>query len=807
MSESEANLQLEIGYVLFLDIVGYSKLLIEEQKERLDQLTRIVLETSQVRDSTDEQLVRLPTGDGMALVFHHSAEEPARCALEIAEALRKHPEIPVRMGIHSGPVSQVTDVSGRHNIAGAGINMAQRVMDCGDAGHILVSQHVADDLRQYRQWAPRLHDLGETEVKHGVRLHLFNLSTKELGNGDVPEKFRRAKETPAVPSPETTARGSRALTAALIILGVITAAAAFYFVSHRRATKSSAAVSATAAPGVPEKSIAVLPFENLSSDKENGYFADGVQDEILTDLAKVADLKVISRTSVIGYRDTAGRNLRKIGQELRVAAVVEGSVQRAGGRVRVNAQLVDARTDAHLWAQTYDRELSDVFAVQSEIAKAIADQLQVKLSPNEKAAIEQVPTRNIAAFDFYTRARILMLNVSFTALRMDNLRQAVDLLNQAIAQDANFSQAYSSLAEANDQLYGLGGGDHTPSRLALAEKAIARLRELQPEAGETYLAIARHRYYAFRDYAGARAALTEAAKSLPNEPTLLSLAGFIDRRAGNWNDSLRELNEAIDHDPRNVFFMQQISLSYQYLRRYAEMAAVLDRALSVDPARLETKIARAQVQLHWRADTHPLHDVIQNAVTRAPDSAGVVAENWVNLSLVERDPEGLERARAALKGRRFGENAITFDPNFGEALLTYLRGDSLGFKEVLKIARAKQVESLRQQPEYSAPICSLAIINAMLGNKEQALQEGRRALELTPVTKDALAGSELVVFFAVVCAWAGEKDLAFEQLSVATTNPCFLSYGQLKLQPYWDPLRGDPRFEEIVASLAPKDAN
>src|SRR5438552_11194633 len=353
--ESDDNLRLEIGHVLFIDIVDYSKLLNEEQKERLNQLTEIVLATTPVREVTDEQLVRLPTGDGMALVFRHSAEEPAWCALEIAEALQKHPELPVRMGIHSGPVSEVTDVSGRTNIAGAGINMAQRVMDCGDAGHILLSQHVADDLVHSRQWASRLRDLGECEVKHGVRLHLVNLYAEPLGNAAVPQKFQQAKPKPAAEKP---ARRSVGLIAALVFAALLAAGATYYFTSHRAGAKGDA---------IPGKSIAVLPFENLSEEKQNEYFTDGVQDQILTDLSQIADLKVISRTSVMQYKSGAPRNLREIGQQLGVAHVVEGSVQRAANKVRVNAQLIDARNDAHLWAQTYDRDLADVFAIQSEI--------------------------------------------------------------------------------------------------------------------------------------------------------------------------------------------------------------------------------------------------------------------------------------------------------------------------------------------------------------------------------------------------------------------------------------------------------
>src|SRR5947199_3799849 len=389
VTEIKKEIALEIAHVLFIDIVGYSKLLIDEQRDYLHTLNEVVRETDSFRAAEAAgKLTRLPTGDGMALVFATTPDAPVSCALQVSKALRSHPELRVRMGIHSGPVSGITDVNDRSNVAGAGINLAQRVMDCGDAGHILLSKHVADDLEQYRQWRSHLHDLGECEVKHDVRVHVVNLYTDELGNQAVPEKLRQVKATqpaPAIAASEPKpARRSRGLTAALIIVAALVGAGGFYIFSHRSGAKA-----------IPEKSIAVLPFENLSEEKANAFFTDGVQDQILTDLSQIADLKVISRTSVMQYK--AGmRNLREIGQQLGVAHVVEGSVQRAANKIRVNAQLLDARTDAHLWAQTYDRDLADVFAIQSEIAKAIADQLQAKLSPNEKKAIEQPPTADLA---------------------------------------------------------------------------------------------------------------------------------------------------------------------------------------------------------------------------------------------------------------------------------------------------------------------------------------------------------------------------------------------------------------------------
>src|SRR5438552_8842942 len=487
-AEVSKEIELEIAYVLFIDIVGYSKLVTHEQRRLLDLLNRIVREAEHFRAAeANGRLITVPTGDGMALVFYNTPEAPVECALDISGAAREHPELKLRMGIHSGPVSGVVDVSGRCNNAGAGINIAQRVMDCGDAGHVLISKHMAEDLEQYGHWRRHLHDLGECEVKHGVRVSVVNLYTENVGNPEVPQKFRQARKgtSPVV-------REKRGLGWVLAITGVLIAALIIgaILLSRRSApvasgTGASPAPSATPianAAAIPEKSIAVLPFDNLSRDPDNAFFTDGVQDEILTDLAKVADLKVISRSSVMQYKSEVSRDLRKIGRELGVAHLLEGSVQRANNRVRVNAQLIDARNDAHLWAQTYDRDLADVFAIQSEIAKTIADQLQARLSPSEKKEMEQRPTADVTAFDLYARAKNLLLTTSFSAMAAANLRQAADLLNQAVAYDPSFFQAYCQLAYTHDNIYFLGL-DHTPARLAMAEAAIQAALKLRPEAG------------------------------------------------------------------------------------------------------------------------------------------------------------------------------------------------------------------------------------------------------------------------------------------------------------------------------------
>ena len=419
-AELQPGVQLEIGHVLFMDVVGYSKLLLDEQRELQQQLTQIVRNTEQVRAAESAgKLIRIPTGDGMALVFFNSPETPVRCAIEIAKKLKEHPELRLRMGIHSGPVNEVRDVNDQVNIAGAGINTAQRVMDCGDAGHILLSRHVADDLKHYRQWQPQLHDLGECAVKHGERVNVVNLYSGELGNPQLPEKFRRGKRWKMLGPRSTSGRDGGAaigrwafIAVAVAIIGAVAVGVPLFF--HRLAIKSENASLSKSSPfpasAIPEKSIAVLPFENRSDEKQNAYFADGVQNEILTDLAKIADLRVISRTSVMQYKSGAERNVREIGQQLGVAHLLEGSVQRSGNRVRVTAQLIDARSDVQQWAERYDRDLADVFAIQSEIAKMIADQLQAKLSPQEKARVEEIPTANTDAYVFYLRANQIERN-------------------------------------------------------------------------------------------------------------------------------------------------------------------------------------------------------------------------------------------------------------------------------------------------------------------------------------------------------------------------------------------------------------
>jgi TolB-like protein/class 3 adenylate cyclase len=818
-AEVKKEIELEIAYVLFIDIVGYSKLLIDQQRRLLELLNEVVRGTDQFRKAeASHRLITIPTGDGMALVFYNAPEAPVECALEVSRAAREHPELKLRMGVHSGPVSGVVDVSGRANIAGAGINIAQRVMDCGDAEHILLSRHVAEDLEQLGHWKKHLHDLGEAEVKHGSRVSVVNLYTEELGNPEVPQKFLQArhKTAAAVPLAPEKLRTNRSWIIAVAVITVAALALGGYLLSRRSApVASSSSVSSpipvatpamapvTAPAATSEKSIAVLPFENLSDDKQNAFFTDGVQDEILTDLAKVADLKVISRSSVMQYKSGVARDLRKIGQELGVAHLLEGSVQRVANRVRVNAQLIDARNDAHLWAQTYDRDLADVFAIQSDIANAIAEQLQAKLSPAEKSAIEQRPTNDVAAFDLYSRAKNLTLTTAFSAIAAKNLDEAISLLNQALQRDPSFFVAQCDLARAHDQLYALGL-DHTPARLATAGAAVEAAIRLRPEAGESHLVRAQHLYYGYRDYDGALKELELARQTLPNSAEILELTGYILRRRGKSAEGLQFIQRALDVDPRNFYTLGQIAISYGYLRRYAEEAAVLDRALAVKPDDVETRAAREEIELDWKADTRPLHRIIDQIRTQNPGAVQNIADVWVLCAFAERDPAGLASALRALGNNAWGDNATRLNVPLGEALLARLQHDEEKARAAFTRAREEQQKLVQADPNFAPPICILGLIDAGLGRKKEALEEAQRALDLLPITKDISNGTDMLQYGAIVAAWAGEKDLACERLSAAVSHPSVLSYGRLKLLPWWDPLRGDPRFEKIVNSLAPK---
>ena len=803
--EAENNLRLEIGHVLFIDLVGYSKLLIEEQKERLRQLTDIVLATAQVREATNEKLVRLPTGDGMALVFRNSSEEPARCALEIAEALRKHPELPVRMGVHSGPVSEVSDVNGRTNIAGAGINVAQRVMDCGDAGHILLSQRVADDLAQYRQWSPRLHDLGDCEVKHGTRLQVVNLYTDEVGNPQIPEKFNRAQQA-ALAQTTSVKSAKPSLIAIVAILSLIALAiVAMIFApailrSRQKTHRNNlASANETSAVAIPEKSIAVLPFENLSEEKANAYFAEGIQDEILTRLAKIADLKVISRTSTQRYKSSPD-DLRQIAKQLGVANIVEGSVQKSSDAVRVNVQLIKAANDSHLWADTFDRKLTDIFAVESEVAKAIADQLQAKLTGREEQVIAAKPTDNPEAYDAYRRGLAYTLKAEITPA---NALGAQKYLREAVRLDPKFAVAWAELASAESFGYYTLTLQPTAALRAEASEAANTAIALQPNLGEAVLA--KGRYYAsiLKDEDTAERYFERARQLLPNDSRVLEQLARVAWHRSQEDRSESYYDQAERLDPRNVALLLQRALGYTFHRRFPEAQAKLNQLLDVTPddlyaPALEAGIAMMQGELpRAEALLAPLHP---NA-----DQTQVLEMQIYEAILARRPAPIIARLKEVLTKPEPALGYLNGELRFCLGWAQEVAGDHAAAQETWRQARSELESFLKDQPDNYSLMGDLALTDASLGDKAAAFALAERAIAENPIEKDPNIGPRPIEILARVAARTGEPDRATAALQKLLSIPYGarfriplpLTPALLRLDPMFDPLRNDPRFQKL----------
>ena len=581
-----------------------------------------------------------------------------------------------------------------------------------------------------------------------------------------------------------------------IIIGVLLLVIAMMIVGRRPFYKQTG-------ESISQKSIAVLPFQNLSADPENSFFTDGVQDEILSDLAKVADLKVISRTSAMQYKTGVKRNLREIANELGVVHVVEGSVQRAANRVRVSVQLIDARNDTHVCVEKYDRDLADVFAIQSEIAQKIADQLQAKLSPTEKSAMNVRPTSDLVAYDLYLRAKELIYDSNVNPSRArDDLFKAVQLLDQATAREPAFVLAYCQLAYAHDLIY-LYNFDHTETRLALAETSVRTAVHLEPDSGETHLAQAIHFYWGYLNYDRARGELARAQHALPNNARIFEFLGLIDRRQGRWDEAIRNLERAVDLDPRNVGVISNLDEIYYNLHKYEETIAIYNRALALEPHSASLRITPAAMAVEATADIAPLRAVVHTIEAEGPSSAAEVAQGSFYLARYERDPAAAARALAKIPSENLGLR-YPFPHAWYEGLLANLRQDAPAAHAAFTAARAEVEKLVAAQPRNEKPLSVLALIDAQLGDKKKAIQEGRTACDMLPIAKDATDGVLLITNLASIYALTGEKDLALEQLDKVSKLPFGPSYGELCLDPDWDPLRGDPRFEKIVASLAPK---
>jgi TolB-like protein/class 3 adenylate cyclase/Tfp pilus assembly protein PilF len=812
-AEPTPDLQLEIAHLLLIDLVGYSKLLVNEQIELLQKLNQLVRATECFRTAeASGKLTRVPTGDGMALLFYRSPEEPARCALEISKALRDHPRIQLRMGVHSGPVNQVTDVNDRTNIAGAGMNIAQRVMDCGDAGHILLSKHLADDLAEYRNWRPHLHDLGECEVKHGLRLHVFNFYKDGLGNPQVPEKLRpgrRKRGDDVSIRPISAPRSPKIVFIIALVVSAVALVISSLIFFHRAPPKAAGPVpettTASALASIPEKSIAVLPFENRSEDKANAYFADGIQDEILTRLSKIADLKVISRTSTQHYK-SAPENLPEIARELGVAHILEGSVQKSGDAVRVNVQLIKAANDSHLWADTFDRKLTDIFSVESEVAKAIADQLQAKLTGQEKQVITAKPTENLEAYDAYLRG------LTYTVKAFETTANAVaakKYFKEAVRLDPKFALAWALLSIVDSRNYLT---QSLPPTIALREEARQTAETaltLQPNLGEAVLAKGSYYYSCLKDYETAVSYFEQARQFLPNSSRIPELLAYVARRRGEWDQSELYLNEAEQLDPRNVHLISQHAVSYYSLRRFRKALRKFDEALNIAPDDLSILMQKAAI-FQAEGDLPSASAILTQFRLAAHDFEGLETQAY-QATLERRPAQMIARLREIVAKPDPELGFYNGELRFWLGWAQEVAGDHAGAQESWRQARSELEPFLKEQPDNYSLIGDLALTNMFLGDKGAAVALAERAIAANPVEKDAMTGPVPIEILARVAARMGEPDRAITALQKLLSIPYAGAFGYgvpltpalLRLDPMFDPLRNDPRFQKLCKEKQP----
>jgi len=792
-----AGVRLEIGHVLFMDVVGYSKLLLDEQRELVEHLTEIVRNTEQVRAAeAADKLIRLPAGDGMALVFFNSPEAPVQCAIEITKKLKQHPQLKLRMGIHSGPVNEVQDVNGRANVAGAGINIAQRVMDCGDTGHILLSKRVAEDLTQSRQWRPYLHDLGECAVKHSVPISIVNLYTDEIGNAQLPQKVKQWQSEQAAQaadgSPSIFRRKGLLIAAGALLIAVATFCVWLYF---KQAEGTSL---------VPEKTIAVLPFQNFSPDKENAFFADGVQDDILTSLAKIKDLRVISRSSVMKFRDAAAQNLRAIGKTLGVANVLEGSVRREGDRVVVNVQLVDAKSARQIWANHYDRTLADSLGLQGELASEIAEALRATLSTDEQARVTAKPTQNPDAYVFYLRANQISRNPDTL---LEDYKTAEQLYVQAIALDPDFALAHARLASVCAEIFHYYEPTQDWENRARAEAEIAL--HLQPNLAEAHLALGQCIYWMDQDYERALEQFDIAARLSPSNGDIGRLIAAIKRRQGKWEQSLKEYERVARLDPQNPNTVRELIFTNTAMRRWPEAARWVEQLRAMAPASIVAKIQSGYVDFWWKGDTALLKSFLTQVPPGVDPDGGVTSVRW-EVAMLDRDYAAARRAIDGSTAKELSYTAEGATPrSFFEGSIALAQGDIAGSQKYFADAQPVFENAVKEAPLSAMRHANLGWFYAFMGRKEDAMREGRRAVELKPESKDAVDGVIANCYLALIYARVGEKDLAFALLDRLIKTPgavdsvdYSVTINDLKHRWEWDPIRSDPRFQKLLEQPA-----
>lgn len=786
--DPEAGTQLEIGHVLFIDSVGYSKLLTDEQRELQNRLSQIVRGTEQFRiaDSAGK-LVRVPAGDGMALVFFNSPEAPLKCAMEISRALKNSPDIRLRMGIHSGPVNVVRDVDERTNVAGAGINFAQRVMDCGDAGHILLSKRVAEDLAQMREWQPDLHELGECEVKHGASVSIANFYNNEVGNPALPEKIEKARKEEANKRPPPTFRRRNVWIGASALFLLILGLGAFFF------------------SGSASKSIAVLPFENFSDEKENAFFADGIQDDILTALAQIRGLRVISRSSVMGYRGQQSHNLREISKALNVANVLEGSVRRESNRVVVTVQLIDAIHDRHIWANRYDRMLQDALGLQGELATEIADALRVTLTPDEKARVETKPTENTDAYVVYLQANQIERGPDTL---LEDYKKAERLYVKAIALDPKFALAHARLASTRAEIFHYY--EPLDSWKTRARSSAETALQLQPSLGEAHLAIGQCIYWFERDYDAALVEFDAALRLAPNNSETGGLIAAIKRRQGKWDEALEGYRNMSRLDPKNPNIIRNLLFTCTSMRLWADAAGEAERMRAIAPDSIVAKTQRGYVDFWWKGDTALLKSILAEIPVGTDPDGAVTTCRW-DLAMIMRDFATASQVVEASPLTEFSYlNAGTTPKSFLQGCVHLAQGNAAAAQKLFEIARQNFETAVKESPKSAERHANFGLVNAFMGRKQEAIREASRAVELKPESKDALDGALMNSYLALVYVRVGEKELALPLIERLLKTPgavdsadYSITVNDLKYRWEWDPIRDDPRFQKLIEQSTP----
>jgi serine/threonine-protein kinase len=798
-AESQPSVQLQIGHVLFMDLVGYSTLLLDEQRQYQEQLTDIVRGTEQVRIAKESgKLIRLPVGDGMALVFFDSPEAPVRCAIEISQKLKEHPQLKLRMGIHSGPINEVRDVNDRMNVAGAGINLARRVMDCGDGGHILLSKRVAEDLAHSRRWGPYLHDLGECAVKHGVPIFLVNFYGDDFGNSASPRVIQHAQaeeaaKTAAIGAPPRFRAAYIAIAAAVLFIAA--AALSIWFYSRQ-----------TPAVSLPEeKSIAVLPFENFSPEQDNAFFADGIQDDILTSLAKIKELRVISRSSVMAFREAAAQNLRQIGRKLGVVNILEGSVRKEGDRVVVNVQLIDTRNNRQIWANRYDRTLADSLGLQGELASEIADTLRARLSADEQERVTAKPTQNADAYVFYLRANQISRNPDTL---FEDYKTAEQLYSQAIALDPNFALAHAQLASVYAGIFHYYEPTENWKSKARAEAETA-LR-VQPNLAEAHFALGQCVYWMDQDYERALEQFEIASHLSPSNGDTRRLIAAIKRRQGKWEEALQSYERVASIDPQNPNTLRELINTCTAMRRWPEAARWAERMRAMAPASLVAKVQNGYIDFWWKGDTKLLKSLVDQVPSGVDPDGAVTAARW-ELAMLQRDYSAAKDVLHAASTEEISYTTSGLIPkSFLEGCTCLAQGDHINAQAKFEQARPAFVSAVKEAPANAERHAILGWLYAFMGRKEDAIREGRRAVELKPRSKDALDGALMESYLALIYARVGENEFAIPLIQRLLNTPgavdsadYSITVNDLKYRWEWDVLRDDPRFKQLIANTKP----